>query len=85
MSDEESTGATQTASRSDSSRVLSRRAIVAGGLALAGGALAGPGRRLLDALPFLGPDPEPLERSNMTAHVGERFDVHTSDGSTATI
>ena len=66
---------------------LSRRQILFGGagavLAVGVGlSAAGPGRGLLDALPFVGGGAHhPLDRTPMSERIGERFATHDAEGS----
>lgn len=63
--------------------LVSRRALLAGtGLTAAGAMLAGPGRGLLDALPFVGGHDLPLVRSTLAPRVGESFRVELPTGVT---
>jgi hypothetical protein len=68
-------------------RRLSRRQILFGGAgavvaAGVGLSLAGPGRGLLDALPFLGRGPhQPLDRTPMSERIGETFTTRDATGS----
>jgi hypothetical protein len=48
------------------------------GVALLGGVLAGPGRGLLQLLPFVGDADKPVVRSALTPFVGDTFTVHRS-------
>jgi hypothetical protein len=61
---------------------ISRRRLIGGaGSLLATGAVfasTSPGQRLLDQLPFLAPT-QPLDRTPMAAHLGERFVTDTAE------
>jgi hypothetical protein len=64
---------------------VSRRQLIIGGAGAAliaglGVSLSTNGRGLLDALPFVGGDKAPLDRTPMAARIGETFTTKTDDG-----
>ena len=58
-----------------SSRLGRREVIVGAGVAALAATFAGPGRGLLDNLPFVGGSAEPFNRSPLSERIGERFRV----------
>lgn len=60
----------------DTTPQLGRRELIAGaGAAALAAVFVGPGRGALELLPFFGSTPDPFDRSNVAAGIGERFRV----------
>ena len=59
---------------------IGRRTLLGGaGAAALAGVFAGPGRGLLQLLPFVGDDHKPVVRSALTPFIGSDFTVHRTD------